>query len=397
MAEPTATSDTPPPPGKRRRLLLLLTLLFAVVGAAAFLRWYFVGQYRAITDDAYVAGNVVQITPQVEGTVIAIHADETDAVRQGQVMVQLDDTSARAALAEAKAALADAVRKTAELFAHAAQLRAMIDERRASLALAEDALKRRGELGSRKLIAEEDIKRAQLSVESSRASLAAAERELDATLTLTRNTSIECYPEVLRAEAAFTDAYLAWRRTTLPSPVEGSVAKRSVQLGQRVKPGDKLLAVVPLTQLWVDANFKEDQLGVLRLDQPVTLTADLYGDGVVYNGRVRGIGAGTGASFALLPPQNASGNWIKIVQRVPVRIALDGSELRDHPLRLGLSMRVTVDTHDRSGAVLAREAAPTAQVTNVYIVPDQEIAQLVDEIVRANLPKASGAAAREGR
>lgn len=201
---------------------------------------------------------------------------------------------------------------------------------------------------------------------------------------MTHNTSIERYPDVVRAEAVLTDAYLTWRRTILPSPVEGTVAKRSVQLGQRMKPGDRLLAVVPLSHLWVDANFKEDQLGALRLDQPVTLTADLYGGDVVYHGKVRGIGAGTGASFALLPPQNASGNWIKIVQRVPVRIALEGRELTDHPLRLGLSMRVTVDTHNRNGAVLTRaEAAPSAQVTNVYIVPDQEIERLINGIVRA--------------
>ena len=390
MAEP---APPPPPqtkPARRRLLLLAVTLVFAIAGAAAALRWYYVGQYRTSTDDAYVGGNMVQITPQMEGTVIAIHADETDAVRQGEVLIELDDASATATLEQAKAALADTVRQTAELFAHAAQLRAVIEQRRADLALAEDAARRREALGARKLIAEEDAKRAQLAAEAARAGLAAAERELDATTALIRNSSVERFPSVLRAEAALKSAYIDWRRTTLPAPVDGYVAKRAVQLGQRVKAGDRLMAVVPLEHVWVDGNFKEDEIAAVRIGQPATLTADLYGGDVVFHGRVQGIGAGTGASFALLPPQNASGNWIKIVQRVPVRIALDPQELAAHPLRIGLSMRATIDTHRRDGAVLTSTAAAArAEITPVYAAPDTDIDRIITDIVRANAPPAA--------
>ena len=390
MAEP---APPPPPqtkPARRRLLLLAVTLVFVVAGAAAALRWYYVGQYRTSTDDAYVGGNMVQITPQMEGTVIAIHADETDAVRQGEVLMQLDDASATATLEQAKAALADTVRQTAELFAHAAQLRAVIEQRRADLALAEDAARRREALGSRKLIAEEDAKRAQLAAAAARAGLAAAERELDAATALIRNSSVERFPSVLHAEAALKSAYIDWRRTTLPAPVDGYVAKRAVQLGQRVKAGDRLMAVVPLEHVWVDANFKEDEIAAVRIGQPVTLTADLYGGDVVFHGRVQGIGAGTGASFALLPPQNASGNWIKIVHRVPVRIALDTQELAAHPLRIGLSMRAIIDTHRRDGAVLTSTAAAArAETTPVYTAPDTDIDRIIIDIVRANAPPAA--------
>src|SRR3569623_1141179 len=330
MAEP---APPPPPqskPARRRLLLLAVTLVFVVAGAAAALRWYYVGQYRTSTDDANVGGNMVQITPQMEGTVIAIHADETDPVRQGEV------------------------------------------------------------LGSRKLIAEEDAIRAQLAAAAARAGLAAAERELDAATALIRNSSVERFPSVLHAEAALKSAYIDWRRTTLPAPVDGYVAKRAVQLGQRVKAGDRLMAVVPLEHVWVDANFKEDEIAAVRIGQPVTLTADLYGGDVVFHGRVQGIGAGTGASFALLPPQNASGNWIKIVHRVPVRIALDTQELAAHPLRIGLSMRAIIDTHRRDGAVLTSTAAAArAETTPVYTAPDTDIDRIIIDIVRANAPPAA--------
>src|SRR3569623_1173183 len=241
MAEP---APPPPPqtkPARRRLLLLAVTLVFAIAGAAAALRWYYVGQYRTSTDDAYVGGNMVQITPQMEGTVIAIHADETDAVRQGEVLIELDDASATATLEQAKAALA------------------------------EDAARRREALGARKLIAEEDAKRAQVAAEAARAGLAAAERELDATTALIRNSSVERFPSVLRAEAALKSAYIDWRRTTLPAPVVGYVAKRAVQLGQRVKAGDRLMAVVPLEHVWVVGNFKEDEIAAVRIGQPATL------------------------------------------------------------------------------------------------------------------------------
>jgi membrane fusion protein (multidrug efflux system) len=386
MTEPSG----PPSTSKRKPLLLALMLVFLVAGGAAAWHWWAVGQYRETTDNAYVGGNVVQITPRSAGTVVAIYADEMDPVQQGHPLVALEDADARAVLDQAKAELAEAVRRAAQLVAQSKQQRAVITQREKELALAKDTERRREALAGQKLAPEEEAQHAKISTEIAVANLEVARRELATTEALIQNTSVARQPAVLRAEAQLRNAYLVWARTRIPAPVSGFIAKRSVQLGQRVEPGDALMALVPIDQLWVDANFKEDQLANLRLGQPVTLTADLYGDGVVFHGTVQGIAMGTGSAFALLPAQNASGNWIKVVQRVPVRIALDRNELRQHPLRLGLSMRVAVDTHERGGAVLV-SAPPAPLKTPVYDEADEAVDKMIDAIVAANAnpPKAA--------
>jgi membrane fusion protein (multidrug efflux system) len=378
----------PPPANKRKSLLLILALIFLLVGGGFAWRWVAVGQYRETTDNAYVGGNVVQIMPRSAGTVVTIYAGEMDPVQQGQPLVALEDASARVALDQAKAELAEAVRRAAQLVAQSKQQRALITQREKELALSKDTERRREVLAKKKLAPEEEAQHAKISTEIAVANLEVARRELTTTEALIQNTPVERQPPVLRAEAQLRSAYLQWERTRIPAPVSGYVAKCPVQLGQRVEPGDALMAVVPIDDLWVDANFKEDQLVNLRLGQAVTLTADLYGDDVVFHGKVQGIAMGTGSAFALLPAQNASGNWIKIVQRVPVRIALDRNELRQHPLRLGLSMRVAVDTHDRSGAVL-ESAPPQPAKTPVFDETDQAVDNMINAIVAANsnLPK----------
>lgn len=381
MTEPDAT----PPANKRKTLLLILILIFAAAGGLYAWRWLIVGQYRESTDDAYVGGNVVQITPRSEGTVVSIHADDMDLVRQGQTLVMLEDAEARADLDRAKAGLAEAVRRTAQLLAQAKQQRAVITLRERELELAKDTERRRVALAGQKLAPEEQAQQAKISSDIAAANLEVARRQLTATETLIQHTMLARQPAVLQAGTQLRIAYLAWARSQIPAPVSGYVAKRSVQLGQRVKPGDPLMGVVPLDQLWVDANFKEDQLSHLRLGQPVSLIADSYGDDVVFHGKIQGIAMGTGAAFALLPAQNASGNWIKIVQRLPVRIVLDRDELVQHPLRLGLSMRIVVDTHERHGAVLA--AVPPARApfsTSVYDEAERNIDKMIDTIIRAN-------------
>ena len=375
----------PPPANKRKPLLLILLLIFLSAGAGIAWHWLAVGQYRETTDNAYVGGNVVQITPRSAGTVVTIYADEMDPVRQGQPLVELEDAEARAALDQAKSELAEAVRQAARLVAQSKQQRAVIELRKKELALVRDTERRREALASQKLAPEEQAQQAKISADIAAANLEVARRELMTTQALIQQTPVARQPTVLHAEAQLRSAYLEWARTQIPAPVAGFVAKRSVQLGQRVEPGDALMALVPLDQLWVDANFKEDQLAHLRIGQPVKLTADLYGDDVVFHGKVQGIAMGTGSAFALLPAQNASGNWIKIVQRVPVRIALERDELTKHPLRLGLSMRVAVDTHEQNGAVLI--ASPLAQaplITSVYDPADQGVDKMIDDIVRAN-------------
>jgi membrane fusion protein (multidrug efflux system) len=376
-------ADASPPANKRKTLLLILALIFALAGGISAWRWLTVGQYRETTDDAYVGGNVVQITPRSEGTVVSIHADEMDPVQQGQTLVTLENADARAGLDQAKAALAEVVRQTAQLLAQAKQQRAVIALREKELELVQDTERRQIVLAGQKLAPEEQAQQARISTDIAAANLEVARRQLITTETLIQETPLAQQPAVLQAEARLRSAYLAWGRARIPAPVSGYVAKRAVQLGQRVKPEDALMAVVPLDQLWVDANFKEDQLTHLRLGQPVTLTADLYGSDVVFHGKIQGIAMGTGAAFALLPAQNASGNWIKIVQRVPVRIALDRSELAQHPLRLGLSMRVAVDTHDRGGTVLVA-VTPAPSTTPVYDAANETIDKMIDEIVRAN-------------
>src|ERR1700729_2410779 len=302
--------------------------------------WAQVLRYHQTTDDAYVGGNVVQITPQISGTVIAIGADDTQFVKAGQPLVRLDQSDAKVALDQAEAQLARTVRDVRNLFATTAQLDATVEVRQTDLAAARSDLERREHLGASGAVSGEELRHSMDAVRAAQANLLAAQQQLLANKARVDNTTLEDHPQVRDAAAAVRNAYLTLSRTELPAPVAGFVARRNVQLGQRVGPGATLMAVVPLDQVWVDANFKEPQLSRMRVGQPVTLTADLYGRHTVYHGKVAGFGAGTGAAFSLLPAQNATGNWIKIVQRVPVRIALDPRELAAHPLQIGLTMKV---------------------------------------------------------
>ena len=374
-----------PPNGRRARVLTLLLGLFILAGAAYAIYWALVARYVESTDDAYVGGNLVQITPQVSGTVLAIGADDTDYVKAGQTLVELDQADSRVALDQAEAALAKSVRQVRNLMATTAQLEANAALRATELDRTRADFARRAPLAQSGALPAEELQHARDAVATNRAALDAAERQLAAHKTLIDNTTVETHPEVRSAAARVREAYLAYARTALPAPVSGIVAKRSVQVGQRVSPGAPLMAVIPLDQVWVDANFKERQLLNLRPGQPVKLRADIYGGAVEYHGRVAGFGAGTGSAFALLPPQNATGNWIKVVQRVPVRIAFDPAELAKHPLQLGLSMQVNVDTHQREsepGSTNAR-SAPAYQ-TKAYDSLGELASQRVAAVIKAN-------------
>ncbi|MCC6610907.1 MAG: efflux RND transporter periplasmic adaptor subunit [Burkholderiales bacterium] len=385
----------------KRRILLLGVLAVFLLGGAAVAFWYFLyGQYHETTDDAYVGGNLVQITPQVAGTVIAIHADDTDYVQAGELLVALDQADAQLVLEQAEAQLAMTVRNVRTLRAASTGGKANVALRRAELAKAEQDLARRRAVGASGAVSGEELQHAVDAASAARAALEAAEQQLAAQRAMVDRTDVHDHPDVKNAAARVREAYLAYSRTRIPAPVSGFVVRRSVQLGQRVAPGSVLMTVVPLADVWVDANFKENQLANLRPGQPVTLTADAYGSGVVFHGKVAGFSAGTGASFALLPAQNASGNWIKIVQRVPVRIALERQELDAHPLQIGLSMRVDVDTHDRSSARLERVArqAP-AYETRAFASPAAEADRRIEQIIAANSVTSSegGSTATAGR
>ncbi|GEO80620.1 secretion protein HlyD [Pararhodospirillum oryzae] len=366
--------------------LVVATVLIAAAGAGYGAYWHWIGRFVVSTEDAYVAGTRIQVTPQVSGTIIAVHADDTDRVAAGDTLVMLDDTDARVALDQAQATLAQTVREVRALFARPRVLEATVAEREAVLKRALDDLDSRDYLARTGAGSKETRRHAENDVAQARASLAMAKEEVAAARVLIDATTVADHPRVRLAAERLRAAYLDWRRTRVPAPAGGQVALRAAQVGQRVQPGTALMTLVPLHDLWVDANFKEAQLPRVRLGQPVTLSADLYGGSVVYHGTVVGLSAGTGSAFSLLPAQNATGNWIKVVQRVPVRVALDPDELAAHPLRIGLSMRVAVDLRDQTGDTLApvRPDTPVAE-TSVYEALDHDAQDLIDQVIARNL------------
>jgi len=372
---------------KRRRLLLIGVLsVFLLAGAGYGAYWALHARYHEGTDDAYVGGNLVQITPQIAGTVLAIHADDTEYVESGKPLVSLDKADAQILVAQAEAQLAKTVRSVRNLRATSTEGEANVTVRRSELRKAEQDLARRRSIEASGAVSGEELQHAVDAVSSARASLDAAQKQLEAQRAMVDRTDVHDHPDVLASAARVREAYLALTRTEVPAPTAGYIARRSVQLGQRVAPGNVLMTVAPLEGVWVDANFKENQLANLRPGQPVTLEADAYGGSVEFHGRVAGFSPGTGGAFALLPPQNASGNWIKVVQRVPVRIALDAKELQAHPLQIGLSMRVDVDTHDRSARRLQRaeRKAPSQETTAFASTTDAQTDARIERIIAAN-------------
>lgn len=381
-------SDTPAPQahgnGARKRGLLILAAVVALAGIGYTTYWLTVARYYESTDDAYVASDIVQITSEVAGTVLSVHVDDTQSVERGQVLVELDPADANIAVSAAEAELARTVREVRALYAQADQLRAQIAERQTDLKKSQSDFARRQALVADGAVSGEELAHAQDTIAQTRASLQAAQRQLDATLAQIEGTTLEDHPNVLAAAARLRDASLALRRTTLRSPVSGTIAKRGVQLGQHVNAGAPLLAVVPLDDVWIDANFKESQLKGVRVGQPVIVHADIYGKDVEYKGAVAGLAAGSGSAFALLPAQNASGNWIKIVQRVPVRITLDPEQLKQNPLRVGLSMHAEIDVRDTSGPLVASQVRNTPQPVQKSVAEDAGIEQRIAEIIHQN-------------
>lgn len=377
-------------PAKRRRALLIVTSVFVLGGLAWFLLWTFVFSIREKTDNAYVGGNQVAISAQVPGTVVAILADDTQHVDAGQILVKLDGTDANVHLQQARSALAQAVREVRQQTSSASGADARVTASRLELGRTEADLKRHLPLLAAHAESPEIVQHLRDGVAQARAALAAAEAQAGAAHAAIEGTDIAQNPAVLQARANFSAAWIAAQRNAIYAPVSGYVAQRSVQLGNSVQPGQQLMSVIPLHDLWLDANFKESQLRHIRIGQPASVVSDLYGSDATYHGKVIGIGAGTGSVFSLLPAQNATGNWIKVVQRVTVRIALDNQELDRHPLRIGLSADVTVDIRDDKGSVLASTPTkpPVAQ-TDVYEHMASQAGAEADRIIRANLPHAA--------
>lgn len=378
-----------PANGKRRRLLLIVGTLFLMVGLAWVLLWIFVFSTRESTDDAYVAGDQVAVVSQAPGIITEVAADDTQRVDAGQVVVKLDPADAQAELERAGAALIGALRQARQLRASASQLDAMVLSQQAELARAETDLSQRQPLVASRAIGGEELRHAQSAVDVARANLAAAKRQSEAAHVALDGRDFAHQPAVLQARAEYQQAWLARNRTDILAPVGGQVALRSAQIGARVQAGQSLMNIVALDKLWVDANFKEAQLADLRIGQPVRVTTDLYGSNFRFHGKIVGVAAGTGSAFALLPAQNASGNWIKVTQRVPVRIALDPEELKSHPLRIGLSVAAVADIKDKNGAVLATTPNATAAAsTSVFSGESGAAAAAADALIQGELGSA---------
>jgi membrane fusion protein (multidrug efflux system) len=386
---PVATAAQQEPPKSRaRRTGFILLGIVVVLAAIAYGISVLLAPPSEETDDAYVGGNVVSITAREGGTVTALHADNTQQVTRGAPLIDLDPATEDVALASAEADLGRAVRAFRSQGSSVDEASAEIAQAQADLGRAENDYRRRKAAVADGAVSGEEVSHAADAVTTARAALNLANAKRAQAASSIQGTEVQDNPAVLAAIAAVRRAAISRAYMHIPAPVTGVVAQRTVQLGQRVAPGTPLMAVVPLDSLWVDANFRETQLQHMRVGQPVKIKADVYGGKVVFHGKVLGLGAGSGNAFSLLPPQNASGNWIKIVQRVPVRIALDPKELAKNPLRVGLSVTTVVDTSNTSGPMVAG-SAPPAGGTQEVVDGGPETEARIRQIIAQNLGKGS--------
>ncbi|AUX73531.1 multidrug efflux MFS transporter periplasmic adaptor subunit EmrA [Erwinia pyrifoliae] len=385
----SAAAQKPQQPEKknktRKTTLIFLALLLVMIGIAYLAWWLLVLRHYQETDDAYVAGNQVQMMAQVAGSVNKVWFDNTDFVKKGDVLVTLDRTDAGQAFEKAQTALATSVRQTHQLIINGKQHQAAIELQKTAMEQAQADLRRREPLGAANLIGKEALQHARDAVATAKAQLDVAMQQYNANQAMILNTTLENQPAVKKSAAELRDAWLTLQRTSVVSPIDGYVSRRSVQVGSQIGTTTPLLAIVPANHLWVDANFKETQLAGVRIGQPATVLSDIYGDDVVYHGKVVGLDMGTGSVFSLLPAQNATGNWIKVVQRLPVRIALDAQEVAKHPLRIGLSTRVKIDTRSSEGAVLATSVhSKPAYASDALVLDLAPANRLIADIIRAN-------------
>lgn len=381
----TNIPQQPSAKGKRKGILLFLSLLFVAIAVAYGVYWFLVLRHYQETDDSYVSGNQVQIMAQVSGSVTKVWADNTDFVKQGDILVSLDPADAEQAFEKAQTQLASSVRQTHQLMINSKQYQANIQLQKTALTKAQHDLNRRIPLGEANLIGREELQHARDAVASAQAQLDVAIQQYNANQAMILGSRLEDQPIVKQAAAQVRDAWMALQRTTIVSPMTGYVSQRAVQVGSQITPAAPLMAVVPANGMWVDANFKETQLANIRIGQAATVVTDMYGDDVVFTGKVVGLDMGTGSAFSLLPAQNATGNWIKVVQRLPVRIALDEKQITEHPLRIGLSALVNVDTTDKDGAVLSTQIRTTpVYESNARVLDMTPVNTLIDQVIQAN-------------
>ena len=368
---------------KKGLSIFILLLLLIAIGSAAY--WYFFIKGFEETEDAYVSGNQVMVSAQVAGNISKINVDNMDPVQAGDVLLELDDTNAKLSFEQAKSNLANAVRQISQLNYTVKQLKSAVRANEITLAQAQGNLNRRVQLVKDGAIDKESFQHAKEAVELAKANLTTSQNQLGANQALLLDGPLSEQPQIQSAVSNLKQAWLNLERTKIRSPIKGYVARRNAQVGQAVSVGGALMAVVTTDQMWLDANFKETQLTHMRIGQPVEIHFDLYGKDKTFNGKVVGIEMGTGSAFSLLPTQNATGNWIKVVQRVPVRIQLDPQQLAENPLRIGLSATVKVNVSDSKGETLRDQApATTLYSTNVLQYDESAVNNLIESIIRDN-------------
>ena len=368
---------------KKGLSIFILLLLLIAIGSAAY--WYFFIKGFEETEDAYVSGNQVMVSAQVAGNISKINVDNMDPVQAGDVLLELDDTNAKLSFEQAKSNLANAVRQISQLNYTVKQLKSAVRANEITLAQAQGNLNRRIQLVKDGAIDKESFQHAKEAVELAKANLTTSQNQLGANQALLLDGPLSEQPQIQSAVSNLKQAWLNLERTKIRSPIKGYVARRNAQVGQAVSVGGALMAVVTTDQMWLDANFKETQLTHMRIGQPVKIHFDLYGKDKTFDGKVVGIEMGTGSAFSLLPTQNATGNWIKVVQRVPVRIQLDPQQLAENPLRIGLSATVKVNVSDSQGETLRNQApATTLYSTNVLQYDESAVNNLIESIIRDN-------------
>ena len=368
---------------KKGLSIFILLLLLISIGSAAY--WYFFIKGFEETEDAYVSGNQVMVSAQVAGNISKINVDNMDPVQAGDVLLELDDTNAKLSFEQAKSNLANAVRQISQLNYTVKQLKSAVRANEITLAQAQGNLNRRVQLVKDGAIDKESFQHAKEAVELAKANLTTSQNQLEANQALLLDGPLSEQPQIQSAVSNLKQAWLNLERTKIRSPIKGYVARRNAQVGQAVSVGSTLMAVVTTDQMWLDANFKETQLTHMRIGQPVKIHFDLYGKDKSFNGKVVGIEMGTGSAFSLLPTQNATGNWIKVVQRVPVRIQLEPQQLVENPLRIGLSATVKVNVSDSQGETLRDQApATTLYSTNVLQYDESAVNNLIESIIRDN-------------
>ena len=368
---------------KKGLSIFILLLLLIAIGSAAY--WFFFIKGFEETEDAYVSGNQVMVSAQVAGNISKINVDNMDPVQAGNVLLELDDTNAKLSFEQAKSNLANAVRQVSQLNYTVKQLKSAVRANEITLAQAQGNLNRRVQLVKDGAIDKESFQHAKEAVELAKANLTTSQNQLEANQALLLDGPLSEQPQIQSAVSNLKQAWLNLERTKIRSPIKGYVARRNAQVGQAVSVGGALMAVVTTDQMWLDANFKETQLTHMRIGQPVKIHFDLYGKDKTFDGKVVGIEMGTGSAFSLLPTQNATGNWIKVVQRVPVRIQLDPQQLAENPLRIGLSATVKVNVSDSKGETLRDQApATTLYSTNVLQYDESAVNNLIESIIRDN-------------